>query len=119
MKRQIPCRRFAQPDEIAMAALYLTSGAAGMVNGENLVVDGGFTIRQRRPGTTGSREAARTGQSGQPVPAVRIPDMPAPAAASPQVPACDEALLVGFGIGRGGLGLGLGAFLGAARPAAR
>ncbi len=45
MKRQIPCRRFAQPDEIAMAALYLASGAAGMVNGENLVVDGGFTIQ--------------------------------------------------------------------------
>jgi 2-deoxy-D-gluconate 3-dehydrogenase len=45
MKRQIPCRRFAQPEEIAMAALYLASGAAGMVNGENLVVDGGFTIQ--------------------------------------------------------------------------
>ena len=45
MKRQIPTRRFAQPEEIAMAALYLASGAAGMVNGENLVVDGGFTIQ--------------------------------------------------------------------------
>ena len=45
MKRQIPCRRFARPGEIAMAALYLASGAAGMVNGENLVVDGGFTIQ--------------------------------------------------------------------------
>ena len=45
LKRQIPTRRFAQPEEIAMAALYLASGAAGMVNGENLVVDGGFTIQ--------------------------------------------------------------------------
>lgn len=45
LKRQIPARRFAQPEEIAMAALYLASGAAGMVNGENLVVDGGFTIQ--------------------------------------------------------------------------
>ncbi len=45
MKQLIPRRRFAQPDEIAMAALYLASGAAGMVNGENLVVDGGYTIR--------------------------------------------------------------------------
>ena len=45
MKQLIPRRRFAQPEEIAMAALYLASGAAGMVNGENLVVDGGYTIR--------------------------------------------------------------------------
>ncbi len=45
MKQRIPTRRFAQPEEIALAALYLASGAAGMVNGENLVVDGGFTIQ--------------------------------------------------------------------------
>ena len=45
MKRKIPTGRFAQPDEIAMAALYLASGAAGMVTGENLVVDGGYTIQ--------------------------------------------------------------------------
>ena len=42
-KKMIPPRRFAQPEEIALAALYLTSGAAGMINGENLVVDGGYT----------------------------------------------------------------------------
>lgn len=45
LKRQIPTRRFAQPAEVALAALYLASGAAGMVNGENLVIDGGFTIQ--------------------------------------------------------------------------
>ena len=45
MKQLIPRRRFAQPAEIAMAALYLSSGAADMVNGENLVVDGGYTIQ--------------------------------------------------------------------------
>ncbi len=45
MKLRIPTRRFAQPEEIALAALYLASGAAGMVNGENLVIDGGFTIQ--------------------------------------------------------------------------
>ncbi|KTF17301.1 D-threitol dehydrogenase [Pseudoalteromonas carrageenovora] len=42
-KAKVPARRFAQPEEIAMSALYLVSGAAGMVNGENLVVDGGYT----------------------------------------------------------------------------
>lgn len=45
LKLQIPTRRFAQPEEIAFAALYLASSAAGMINGENLVVDGGFTIQ--------------------------------------------------------------------------
>ena len=45
MKMRIPTRRFAQPEEIALAALYLASGAAGMINGENLVIDGGFTIQ--------------------------------------------------------------------------
>ncbi|MFO1069201.1 MAG: D-threitol dehydrogenase [Geminicoccaceae bacterium] len=43
-KKTIPSRRFAQPEEIALAALYLASGAAGMVNGAELVVDGGYTI---------------------------------------------------------------------------
>ena len=45
MKRKIPTGRFAHPDEIALAALYLGSGAAGMITGENLVVDGGYTIQ--------------------------------------------------------------------------
>ena len=45
MKLRIPTRRFAQPVEVALAAVYLASGAAGMVNGENLVIDGGFTIQ--------------------------------------------------------------------------
>ncbi len=44
-KRKIPVGRFAQPEEIALAVLYLASGAAGMITGENLVVDGGFTIQ--------------------------------------------------------------------------
>lgn len=41
---QIPVGRFAEMDEIAMAFVYLASDAAAMVNGTNLVVDGGFTI---------------------------------------------------------------------------
>ncbi|MFO1037000.1 MAG: D-threitol dehydrogenase [Geminicoccaceae bacterium] len=43
-KQKVPTRRFAEPVEIALAALYLASDAAGMVNGTDLVVDGGFTI---------------------------------------------------------------------------
>jgi NAD(P)-dependent dehydrogenase (short-subunit alcohol dehydrogenase family) len=45
MKKLIPARRFAQPAEIALAALYLASPAAAMVNGADLVVDGGYTIQ--------------------------------------------------------------------------
>ncbi len=41
---QIPAGRFAEMDEIAIAACYLASDAAAMVNGANLVIDGGFTI---------------------------------------------------------------------------
>ena len=42
-KKKIPTGRFAQPEEIALAALYLASDAASMINGENLVIDGGYT----------------------------------------------------------------------------
>ncbi len=44
-KAEIPVGRFARPGEIAAAALYLCSDAAAIVTGENLVVDGGYTIR--------------------------------------------------------------------------
>lgn len=37
-----PMRRFGHPDEIGGAAVYLASGASSFVNGEILVVDGGF-----------------------------------------------------------------------------
>jgi NAD(P)-dependent dehydrogenase (short-subunit alcohol dehydrogenase family) len=45
LKAQIPTGRFAYPEEIAAAAVYLASNAADMVNGADLVVDGGYTIR--------------------------------------------------------------------------
>ena len=44
-RAEIPVGRFARPREIAYAALFLASEAAAMINGANLVVDGGFTIR--------------------------------------------------------------------------
>lgn len=45
MKKQIPTGRFAYPDEIAAAAVYLASDASAMVNGADLLIDGGYTIR--------------------------------------------------------------------------
>ncbi|WP_046214400.1 GolD/DthD family dehydrogenase [Paenibacillus wulumuqiensis] len=42
--RNTPAGRFAEPGEIAAAALFLASGAANMITGANLVVDGGYTI---------------------------------------------------------------------------
>lgn len=43
-KAQIPKGRFADPDEIAAAAVFLASRGADMINGADLLVDGGFTI---------------------------------------------------------------------------
>lgn len=45
MKQLIPTGRFAFPDEIAATALFLASPAADMINGADIVVDGGYTIR--------------------------------------------------------------------------
>jgi NAD(P)-dependent dehydrogenase (short-subunit alcohol dehydrogenase family) len=43
-KKKYPLKRFAQPSEIAYAAVYLLSDASQWVNGSNLKVDGGYTI---------------------------------------------------------------------------
>lgn len=43
-KKRIPTGRFAYPEEIAAAAVFLASGAADMINGADLVVDGGYTV---------------------------------------------------------------------------
>ncbi|WP_238930393.1 SDR family oxidoreductase [Vibrio sp. S9_S30] len=45
MKMKIPTRRFAEPHEIASAAIYLASDEAAMISGANLVIDGGYTIQ--------------------------------------------------------------------------
>lgn len=45
MKQKIPARRFIYPEEIAGCALYLASDAADMINGANLMIDGGYSIQ--------------------------------------------------------------------------
>ena len=45
LKEQIPTGRFAFPEVIAAAAVFLASDAADMINGADLLVDGGYTIR--------------------------------------------------------------------------
>ena len=44
-RAEIPRGRFAMPEEIAAVAAFLASSAADMINGADIVVDGGFTIR--------------------------------------------------------------------------
>jgi NAD(P)-dependent dehydrogenase (short-subunit alcohol dehydrogenase family) len=44
-RAEIPTRRFAQPIEIAEAIYFLASDNAAMINGANLLIDGGNTIR--------------------------------------------------------------------------
>lgn len=45
MMAQIPVGRFAEPEEIAAAAVFLASDAAAMINGADLLVDGGYTVK--------------------------------------------------------------------------
>jgi 2-deoxy-D-gluconate 3-dehydrogenase len=45
MKKKIPAGRFAQPEEVAAAVLYLVSGHSRIVTGANLLIDGGYTIQ--------------------------------------------------------------------------
>lgn len=45
LKKLIPTGRFAEPEEIAAAAVFLASDGANMINGADLLVDGGYTIR--------------------------------------------------------------------------
>ena len=44
LKARIPTGRFALPEEIAAAAVFLASNGADMVNGADLLIDGGYTI---------------------------------------------------------------------------
>lgn len=44
-KKEMPSERFAETDEIAGTITFLCSGAAGMITGHNLLIDGGYTIK--------------------------------------------------------------------------
>lgn len=41
---KIPLKKYAAPEDISNAALFLNSEKAGMITGENLIIDGGWTI---------------------------------------------------------------------------
>ncbi|HAA8019587.1 TPA_asm: D-threitol dehydrogenase [Listeria monocytogenes] len=45
MKKSIPAGRFGYPEEVAACALFLVSDAASLITGENLIIDGGYTIK--------------------------------------------------------------------------
>ena len=45
MKKKIPVGRFAQPEEIAAAVLYLASDHSRIITGANLIIDVGYTIQ--------------------------------------------------------------------------
>lgn len=45
MRELIPTGRFAEPEEIAAAAVFLASSGADMINGADLLIDGGYTVK--------------------------------------------------------------------------
>jgi NAD(P)-dependent dehydrogenase (short-subunit alcohol dehydrogenase family) len=45
MKKLIPTGRFALPEEIAAMALFLASPLSEMINGADIVIDGGYSIQ--------------------------------------------------------------------------
>ncbi|EAG4558260.1 D-threitol dehydrogenase [Listeria monocytogenes] len=45
MKKLIPAGRFGYQEEVAACALFLVSDAASLITGENLIIDGGYTIK--------------------------------------------------------------------------
>ena len=44
-RNAIPAGRFVTPEEVARAALFIASDDAAMINGANLIIDGGNTVR--------------------------------------------------------------------------
>ena len=44
-KKKMPISRFAEPEEIGATILFLSSNASDMIHGENILVDGGYSIQ--------------------------------------------------------------------------
>lgn len=44
-KNEIPLKRFGYPEEVAAIALFLASDATNFITGENIIIDGGNTIK--------------------------------------------------------------------------
>jgi Dehydrogenases with different specificities (related to short-chain alcohol dehydrogenases) len=45
MKKKIPAGRFGYPEEVAACALFLAADASNLITGENMVIDGGYTVK--------------------------------------------------------------------------
>ena len=45
MRALIPVGRFATPEEIAASAVFLASNGSDMINGAEILVDGGYTAQ--------------------------------------------------------------------------
>ncbi len=43
-RKRYPLKRYAKPEEIAWAIIYLLSDASGFTTGTNMIVDGGFSV---------------------------------------------------------------------------
>ena len=43
--KEIPLGRFGYPEEVAAIALFLACDASNLITGENIVIDGGNTIK--------------------------------------------------------------------------
>lgn len=45
LKKQVPLNRFAEPNEIAELVFFLSSEKNSYITGQNIIIDGGFTIK--------------------------------------------------------------------------
>jgi gluconate 5-dehydrogenase len=44
VKRRIPMARIGSPNEVAGAVVFLASSASSYITGQNIIIDGGYSI---------------------------------------------------------------------------